>query len=811
MKFLPLGDWINRFLGRETVQNEPLETNVPFVDDLPPVETDEDTIVAEPQCFLPNIDDSYAEYASSEEYLWDHLRRIDCLIRAYVLRWLHTIGKDKPSSTWGMLQVSDGEINRYLDLDFIPPDLNHLQTDLYNRLHPYWKQAEQLEELIQNRVSHTDEAVVLRILELQQKLNLTSLERDVLLIGLLGELDERYRRLFAYLQDDATRARPSIDLIMNILQPIQPDMGFLRSLFDSSAALQTFHIIEIAADERKDLPPHLRSVEVDRRIVAYVMGQDGVDDRLSKYVCRTEKRVIWEELFCETEQVENLKRLSDWLSTRQKAVTGVTFFLHGTYGSGRLKAAQAICTAMEQTLLVVQTDLLLHSGENWERMVDLVYREARLYKRPVYWTGCENLLRAEQPAHLWDYLVTVAESYLGITFFASQTFWEPSDHFTEEIFIRLDFPIPGFEIRKQIWLSQLAGSEGFSQPVPDQDYLAHLLANNFQLTERQIKNARVSAQNLANRRDPANPLLTVNDLYTGCRLQSNQQLVSMARRVEPHSTLTFENLILPPANMKKLDELRSRVRNRNYVYTHLGFEQRLSLGTGLIALFAGSSGTGKTMAAELLAKDQGVDLYKIDLSAVVSKWVGETEKNMSTIFKQAQSSNAILFFDEADALFGKRGEVKEAQDRWANLEVNYLLQRIEEYTGVVIMASNLGQNIDDAFMRRIHMIIDFPFPDAEARLKIWKGMFPAKVQPPPDNELRALAERFKLAGGNLKNVVVDAAFRALNALPEDETLECISQRHLVVSVAREYQKQGKPITLGDFGNPFFGWIQEDIL
>ncbi len=810
MKFLPLGDWINRFLRRKTERNAQFETNIPPADNSPQVETDEDIVAAEAHYVLPNVDDS-EQYSSSEEYLWDHLRRIDCLIRAYVVRWLHTIGKDKPSNTWGMLQVSDAEINRYLHLDFIPPDLNHLPSDLYSQLHLYWEQAELLEALIRERVSNTDETVTLRFHQLQQKLNLTSLERDVLLIGLLGELDERYRRLFAYLQDDATRSRASIDLIINILQPVQPDIGFLRSLFDSSAPLQTFHLIEIAADERKDLPPHLRSVEVDRRIVSYVMGQDATDNRLSKYVSCTGKRVVWEEIFSDREHLENLKRLASWLSTRQKAVTGVTFFLYGTYGSGRLKVAQAICTALEQELIVVQTDRLLHSGENWERMVDLVYREARLYKRPVYWTGCENLLRADQSAHMWDYLVTAAEAYLGITFFASQTFWEPIDHFTEAIFIRLDFPIPSFEIRKQIWLAQLDIFEGFSQPVPDPDYLAHLLANNFQLTEKQIENARVSAQNLANRRDPANPLLTVDDLYTGCRLQSNQQLVSMARRVEPHSTLTFENLILPPANRKKLDELRSRVRNRNYVYTHLGFEQRLSLGTGLIALFAGSSGTGKTMAAELLAKDQGVDLYKIDLSAVVSKWVGETEKNMSTIFKQAQSSNAILFFDEADALFGKRGEVKEAQDRWANLEVNYLLQRIEEYTGVVIMASNLGQNIDDAFMRRIHMIIDFPFPDAEARLKIWKGMFPPKVQPPSDNELQVLAERFKLAGGSLKNIVIDAAFRALNALPETETLERISQRHLVVSVAREYQKQGKPITKGDFGDPFFGWIQEDIL
>src|SRR5262249_54793120 len=207
--------------------------------------------------------------------------------------------------------------------------------------------------------------------------------------------------------------------------------------------------------------------------------------------------------------------------------------------------------------------------------------------------------------------------------------------------------------------------------------------------------------------------------------------------------------------------------------------------------------------------EQGVDLYKVDLSAVVSKWVGETEKNLSRVFAEAEDTNAMIFFDEADALFGKRGEVKEAQDRWANMETNYLLQRVEEYAGVVILPSNLRQNIDEAFVRRIHVIVEFPFPDAAARARILATLFPRSVGKPRPDELAMLAERFPLAGGGLKNVVLDATFRAIAEGREGSP--GVGGRHLRAAMAREYQKGGKPITKGEFGTDFHRWVEEDIL
>jgi SpoVK/Ycf46/Vps4 family AAA+-type ATPase len=217
----------------------------------------------------------------------------------------------------------------------------------------------------------------------------------------------------------------------------------------------------------------------------------------------------------------------------------------------------------------------------------------------------------------------------------------------------------------------------------------------------------------------------------------------------------------------------------------VGFERRIAYGKGLKALFAGASGTGKTMTAGVMARELGLDLYKIDLSAVVSKYIGETEKNLDRIFRAANCSNAILFFDEADALFGKRSETKDAHDRYANIEVAYLLQKVEDYEGVVILASNLSKNIDEAFSRRMHYVVEFPLPDESHRERLWRGMFPPEVPLAKDIDFPFLAQQFSLAGGDIRNVALDAAFLAA------QDGKVITMKQLVRAMARQMMKQGR--------------------
>jgi SpoVK/Ycf46/Vps4 family AAA+-type ATPase len=237
--------------------------------------------------------------------------------------------------------------------------------------------------------------------------------------------------------------------------------------------------------------------------------------------------------------------------------------------------------------------------------------------------------------------------------------------------------------------------------------------------------------------------------------------------------------------MEQLREIVLRVVHRDRVLSEWGFDRKLSSGKGVNALFAGSSGTGKTMAAEVIANELGLELYKIDLAGVVSKYIGETEKNLERIFNAAEHANAILFFDEADALFGKRSEVHDAHDRYANIEVAYLLQRMEQYEGISLLATNLRQNMDEAFVRRLAFIVQFPVPNAESRHRIWKGIWPTEIAFNDDVDLESIARQFKLSGGNIKNIALAAAFHAATDGGR------VSMSHLLRATRREFQKMGK--------------------
>jgi SpoVK/Ycf46/Vps4 family AAA+-type ATPase len=284
------------------------------------------------------------------------------------------------------------------------------------------------------------------------------------------------------------------------------------------------------------------------------------------------------------------------------------------------------------------------------------------------------------------------------------------------------------------------------------------LAGTFRLTAGQIRDAAATARNLGFARDPAAARITQADLLAACRLQSGRKLAVLAQKITPR--YGWDDLVLPDDRMDQLREIHDQVRYRALVYGAWGFDRKLALGKGLDILFAGPPGTGKTMAADVLAGALGLDLYRIDLSGVVSKYIGETEKNLARIFAEAAASNAILFFDEADALFGKRTEIRDAHDRYANLEVSYLLQRIEDYDGVVILASNLRGNIDRAFARRIRFTIEFPMPDEAERRRIWEQVWPEQLPRDPDLDLAALAARFDLPGSGIRNAAMAAAFLA---------------------------------------------------
>jgi SpoVK/Ycf46/Vps4 family AAA+-type ATPase len=283
---------------------------------------------------------------------------------------------------------------------------------------------------------------------------------------------------------------------------------------------------------------------------------------------------------------------------------------------------------------------------------------------------------------------------------------------------------------------------------------------------------------------------SADDLWAACRDHTCAQLGTLAERIEPG--YAWDDIVLPDDVLRQVRELGDQVAARAQVYERWGFAKRFARGRGIAALFSGPSGTGKTMTAEILARHLGLDLYRIDLAGVVSKYIGETEKNLRSIFDAAEQSGAILFFDEADALFGKRAEVRDSHDRFANIEINYLLQRMEDYRGLAILCTNRRSALDRAFLRRLRFVIEFPFPDAEHRRRIWQKMFPPAA-PLGTLDFNALA-RLEVPGGNIRNIAINAAFLAAGAR------EPIAEAHVLQAARREYAKIDKLVTAAEFGS-----------
>jgi SpoVK/Ycf46/Vps4 family AAA+-type ATPase len=457
----------------------------------------------------------------------------------------------------------------------------------------------------------------------------------------------------------------------------------------------------------------------------------------------------------------------------------VIFYFYGPYGSGRRSLTEIVCRDLGIPVIIANVEKILSGEPPYEEIIWLIGRETALQQAALCVENFDCLLADSDKHQIYlKSLLEVIQSFSRLTFLLGSRAWKPQGFFGKHTLINLEFPIPDDRERKRLWEVCLKEHYHFSDDVDLTE-----LASKFRFTPGQIRDALVAAQNLSCWHSPDNDKITMADLYSACRAQSNQKLSVLARKINPK--YTWDDIVLPSDQMDQLREICNQSKYRHIVYGEWGFDRKLSLGKGLNTLFSGPSGTGKTMAAEIISNDLRLDLYKIDLSQVVSKYIGETEKNLDKIFTEAQTSNAILFFDEADALFGKRSEVKDAHDRYANIEIGYLLQKMEEYDGMTILATNLRQNMDEAFVRRMQVIVEFPFPDEEYRRRIWEVVFPSEAPLDPDIDFGILAREVKLPGGNIKNIALTAAFYAA------EDGRVIRMPHLMRAVRQEYRKLGR--------------------
>ncbi|MFZ1983468.1 MAG: AAA family ATPase [Desulfatitalea sp.] len=629
-----------------------------------------------------------------------------------------------------------------------------------------------------------------RFATLQGLFDLDAGEMDLVLLALAPELDVRYERLYSYLQDDVTRKRPSVDLALCLLCPAAEDKLTLRRAFHAASALMRHHLIELIEEPTQPQSPLIKKyLKLDERIVDFLLGVPSMDPRLAPAVLLIDATSAAPLLLLEE---KHQQRVVHFAAQAHSGGHRTIFYFQGSYGVGKQSCAQAVCAHIGKNLLRVDLERLIADPPvPFGHLLRLIEREALLNDAWIYWNGFDRLLN-EKHRGLLAPLLQALQAGPAVAFLSGDETWEPAGSCHDLVFLRMGFDPPDYGQRLELWQHFLnghaAGRDGLDLEA---------IANQFRLSGGQIKDAAATARNLARWRKPQAPVVDTQDLFAACRLQSNRKLTGLARKIEPRSA--WHDIVLPKEQMDQLRSICTYVRHRALVMERWGFERKLSLGKGFNALFAGPSGTGKTMAAEVIARELRLDLYKIDLSTVVSKYIGETEKNLAQIFREAETSNAILFFDEADALFGKRSEVKDSHDRYANIEISYLLQKMEEYQGVSILATNLRQNMDDAFVRRVALTIHFPMPDEANRLTIWQKTWPADAPRGTDLDLAFMAQRFRVSGGNIKNIALAAAFFAAD---DDRT---IAMRHIIRAAREELHKMGKACVKNDFG-PYYDML-----
>ena len=631
---------------------------------------------------------------------------------------------------------------------------------------------------------------------LAREFGLSSFDLEVIGVALAPEADLAYERVYAFLQDDVSRRRPSVDLVLNLLSPSAGAKVARRDRFAADAPLVRDELIELVADPSLPAPSLLaRFVKLDDAVVRFLLGEDGLDPRIGRDCVMLEPEDAARR---GASAGEELRDLAPVVIAARAAREPLRLYFSGPPDGAKRRTAEMLAGQAGARLLAVDLQGVFDSADDPERVSRLLVREARLQDAIIYVESLDPSLGPDESRR--RRLLEALDRYAGIAIIAGGAPEPPRGRGARGI-VNISFPIPSHAQRSRCWREALSDA-GIAIGPHDVDQLA----GRFRLTCDQIQDAVLSARTVALRRESgvaaterveAEAGASVGDLFEAARSRSNAELTGLARKIEP--VHEWGQIALPDDTIEQLHELCQQVVERHHVLEQWGFARRLSLGRGVTALFAGPSGTGKTLAADIIARDLGLDLYKVDLSGVVSKYIGETEKNLERIFSSAENANAILFFDEADALFGKRSEVRDSHDRYANIEIAYLLQQMEQYEGVAILATNLRQNMDEAFVRRLQFVVEFPFPDEAQRAKIWQLQFPDDADRDDDIDFDLLAARFRIAGGSIKNIVLSAAFLAAGQGTPIDTA------HLIRATRREYHKMGKVLSEADL-EPFAGLV-----
>lgn len=618
--------------------------------------------------------------------------------------------------------------------------------------------VEQLEQelLPAETASHPPAMIMLR-----QRLGLSRFEQNILLLCAAIELDPQIADLCCQAQNDAQRNYPTFALAFTLFT--DPDWGALAA----TGPLRYWRLLDIHQPGPRPLT--VSALHLDERILNYLKGVNYLDDRLAAYIAPLAHGGFQYDDLPPSQQsvVEAMLHHAQHLADGQPQ----HIQLLGTDRLNKYAIAYVTATTLGRQLFRIPAGLLPAQSTELESLVRLWQRESVLLPLALYLECGEA-----HEDHAAQAMQRFVSRFNGWVFVDTREL--SPDLGTAGMAFDVQKPTPAEQ--KSAWLTEA--------PVLQPDD-AGRLANQFNLNLSTIRDIAQGAQ-------PENiedGQILFARLWQGCLLHTRPQLDKLAQRIVPKAN--WDDLILPDEIRLLLRQIAEQVPNRHKVYDDWGFRQKTSRGLGISVLFAGASGTGKTLAAEVIAREFDLNLYRIDLSAVISKYIGETEKNLRNVFDAAEDGGTLLFFDEADALFGKRSEVKDSHDRFANTQVADLLQRMESFNGLAILATNMKNALDQAFLRRLRFIVNFTFPGAAERKRIWQRAFTGQVFEPEtecgDLDFDRLAQ-FNLTGGNIHGIALNAAFLAA------QNDEYVTMNHVMQAVRTEFRKLDKPINETEF-------------
>ncbi|GET42712.1 ATP-binding protein [Microseira wollei] len=615
--------------------------------------------------------------------------------------------------------------------------------------------------------------------QLCREFKLSDFERDLLLLCVGMELDPSFADLCARSGGGEELGFPTFNLAMS---------AFAAPHWDAISPhrpLRYWQLIEVGGGKTITQSP----LRINERILHYLMGVDCLDEAF---------KGIIEPVYYSGELVRSHDSITTqiaailsnkWGNIRQLPITDYPLpivQLCGDEVGAKLAIASTACEISGMKLAAISARVIPTVTAELNNLILLWQREARL-SRCALLLDCDEWEREDGAkenaiAQLMESITT------GLIITTRDRRPAP-----KRPLITFDVHPPTKQEQLEIWQNALG------EIAPSLNGQVEVLVDQFNLNAPTIYAVcsealgRIAGES----KDDNSPLplgssAPLPQLWDICRAQSRPRLDDLAQRIDPAAT--WDDLVLPEAPRQTLREIAAHVRQRTKVYQQWGFASKGGRGLGISALFAGSSGTGKTMSAEVLAGELQLDLYRIDLSSVVSKYIGETEKNLRRVFDAAEGGATILLFDEADAIFGKRSDVKDSHDRYANMEVSYLLQRMESYQGLAILTTNLKDSLDTAFLRRIRFVVKYAFPDAKDRAEIWRRIFP-KNTPTEKLDFVKLA-RLNVAGGNIRNIALNAAFMAADAG------EPVQMKHLLEAARTEYVKLERTLTDAEVK----GWV-----